>query len=217
MSPPRIINLSFVTCAEMVAAFFAFTFLFWPTPPSITAPTQPSAITRLTYDSGFALHPAWSPDNQFIVFESNRDGHWHLYLTRADRSGQRALTAGTNDERHPAWTHDGKSILYDSSDGMRQDLWIINVADGARKQLTRVDGVAEYAAMSPDDEHIAFYVYKDMTLNLWSAQTNGGARPLTRDLADARRKEPTMAWSAPAWSPDGQWLAYTGAMVAQSG
>jgi Tol biopolymer transport system component len=33
---------------------------------------------------------------------------------------------------------------------------------------------------------------------------------LTLDLADARREEPTMAWHEPSWSPDSQWLAYTG-------
>jgi Tol biopolymer transport system component len=146
-----------------------------------------------------------------IAFESNRDGASHLYLMNADGTNQRALTTGTMNDRHPSWTQEGRSILYDSSDGVRQDIWIVGVADGARKQLTHVDGVAECAVMSPDGQHIAFYVYKDMTLNIWSARADGStANPLTHELADARRNQPTMAWQPPAWSPDSQWLAYTG-------
>jgi len=35
--------------------------------------------------------PAWSPDGTSIVFLSDRDGDWHLYVMSADGSGQRRL------------------------------------------------------------------------------------------------------------------------------
>jgi Tol biopolymer transport system component len=171
----------------------------------------PAAISRLTHDPANAVRPAWSPDNHLIAFESNRDGPSHIYVMNADGSQPRALTNGASDDRHPVWSADGRSILYDSSDGTRQGIWSVGVADGSRKQLTRVDGLADYGALSPDGQRLAFYVYKDMTLNLWSARADGSdARPLTTDLADARRHEPTMAWRQPGWSPDSQSLAYTG-------
>jgi len=211
MSIQRVINVTFLVCIGLVASFFAMTYLISMTQTSNAAPTQLSAITRLTYDPGSALRPAWSPDDRTIVFESNREGMSHLYLMNADGTHQRPLTSGAMNDRHPIWTPDGKSILFDSTDGVAQNIFLITVADGARKQLTRGEGLAEYAAMSPDGQRIAFYVYQDMTLNLWIARADGSdAKPLTRDLADARRKEPTMAWHAPAWSPDSQFLAYTG-------
>ena len=178
--------------------------------PSVPIPA-PAAITRLTRDPANALRPTWSPDNRRIAFESNRDGPSHLYLMNADGSDVRALTSGPNDDRHPAWSADGRSILYDSSDASHQNIWSLRIADGSRTQLTRVDGLADYAALSPDGQRLAFYVYKDMTLNLWSARPDGSdALPLTTDLADARRHEPTLAWRQPGWSPDSQWLAYSG-------
>ena len=211
MSVQQVINRTFLVCSSLVVAFFAFTYLSAPTRPSLAAPSQPSAIARLTHDPGSALHPAWSPDNHLIAFESNREGASHIYLMNADGTHQRALTSGAMNDRHPIWSPDGKSILFDSTDGVSQDIWIVNVADGARKQLTHADGLAEYASASPDGQRIAFYIYKDMTLNLWSARADGSdAKPLTLDLADARRKEPTMAWHQPAWSADSQFLAYTG-------
>ncbi len=173
--------------------------------------STPQAIRQLTHGPGIALRPAWSPDNRLVAFESNRDGPFHLFVMNGDGSGQRTLTQGPNDDRRPVWTPDGTAIVYDSYDGTHQDIWMVNVADGTRRQLTHVDGLAEFGALSPDGERLVFYVYKDMTLDLWTARADGsGAEPLTHDLADARRDQPTMAWHQAAWSPDSQWLAFTG-------
>jgi Tol biopolymer transport system component len=180
--------------------------------PSSTPPPPPAvSIANLSQDPGNAVRPAWSPDNRLIAYESNRYGPFHIYVMDADGSHQHALTTGPNDDRHPIWTRDGRAILYDSSNGTRQDIWMVNVADGSRKQLTQVDGLADYPSPSPDGTLIAFYLYKDMTLNIWSARADGTeAKPLTRDLADARREQPTISWYEPSWSPDSQWLAYAG-------
>jgi TolB protein len=207
----RVINLTFFFFSSLVGAFFAIAWWIGPNQESGLTPKQPTAITRLTRDPANALRPEWSPDNRLIAFESNRDGPFQIYLMGADGSGQRRLTSGSDDNRRPVWTPDGKSILYDSSDGTQQDIWIIDLATGNRKQLTRVEGLAEFATLSPDGQQLAFYVYKEMTLNLWSARADGSnAKPLTHDLADARRNQPTMAWRQPGWSPDSQWLTFTG-------
>ncbi len=211
MSIQRVINSSFLFCSVLLGAFLAAAYLTSPTGTTNAEPAQPAAITQLTHDLGNALRPAFSPDATQVAFESNRDGTSHIYLMNADGTHQRALTTGAMNDRHPIWTPDGKAILFDSTDGVAQNIFIVTVADGARKQLTHADGLADYAAPSPDGQRIAYYIYKDMTLNIWSARIDGSdAKPLTRDLADARRKEPTMAWHAPAWSPDSQFLAYTG-------
>jgi len=134
-----------------------------------------------------------------IAFESNREGPFHIYVMDADGDHQRTLTSGPNDDRHPIWTRDGQSILYDSFDGVRQDIWSVNVSDGSRQRLTHVDGLADYPSPSPDGQWIAFYVYKDMTLNIWLARADGSEpQPLTFELADTRRNQPTMAWHEPS-------------------
>lgn len=211
MSVQRIINLTFLACASLVAAFMGITYLATPTQISVAAPILPAAITQLTHDSQSALRPVWSPDNRAIAFESNRDGESHIYLMDPKGMRQRALTIGATEDHHPAWTSDGKSILYDSADATTQDIFDVNVTDGSRRQITHADGFAEYASMSPDGQRIAYYVYKELTLNIWTARSDGSeTRLLTTDYADARRHEPTRAWGKPEWSPDSQLIAYTG-------
>lgn len=209
MSAHRIINSRFLFFSALVVAVFALGFLRPST--ETTTVTQPLPIVQLTHDPGNALRPEWSPDNRSIAFESNRDGGFHIYVMNADGSGLRALTTGSNDDHHPVWTPDGKSILYDSSDGTRQDIWSVDVANSKRHQLTHLDGLADFATLSPEGSQLVFYLYQDMKLNLWSARADGSdAKPLMRDLADARREQPTTAWHQAGWSPDSQWLTFTG-------
>lgn len=172
----------------------------------------PNAITRLTQDSATNLRPVWSPDNRLIAFQSNRDGDkFHIYVMNADGSHLRALTKGQNDDRRPVWTADGKVILFDSFDGNEAGIWSVNVADGSLKQLTHTGGLASFGALSPDGKRMAFYVYKDEILDLWTAHADGtNAHPITRNLASTGESQCTFACHQPSWSPDSQWLTYTG-------
>lgn len=211
MSRRFLVILSALVLGTLGVVLATLALVTLPAETTTATALKPAAITQLTHDPGNALRPAWSPDNRLIAFESNREGPFHIYVMNADGSHAHALTRGENDNRRPIWTPDGKAILYDSSNGVHQDIWSVNVAEGSRKQLTHVDGLADLATFSPDGQQLVFYLYKDMTLNLWTARADGSdARPLTLDLADARRKQPTMSWHQVGWSPDSQWLAFTG-------
>ena len=50
------------------------------------APADGAGETRLTVDGSDDEYPAWSPDGQFIVFNSNRYGYTGLFVMRADGS-----------------------------------------------------------------------------------------------------------------------------------
>ena len=40
-------------------------------------------LDRLTFD-GFNIEPRWSPDGEWVVFASNRDGPFNIYRKRAN-------------------------------------------------------------------------------------------------------------------------------------
>src|SRR6478609_7175589 len=45
-----------------------------------------------------------------IVYSSNRDGNWEIYVTNADGSDQKNLTSNPAWDIYPRWTPDGKHI-----------------------------------------------------------------------------------------------------------
>jgi TolB protein len=195
---------TFATIFLMVIAFSLQT-------RSSEADGPPTAITQLTNDHAIAVRPAWSPDNRFIAYQSNRNSdNYHIYVMDADGKNPRALTKGTGDDRHPLWTPDGKSILYDSFDGKTRDIWMVNVSDGSLKQLTHLAGLSNFPSVSPDQQRIAFYLYQDYELNIWTGKIDGtDLKPLTKGLASAKNNQCTFACHYVGWSPDGRTLAYS--------
>ena len=45
-----------------------------------------------------------------IVFSSNRDGNWEIYVMDADGKNQRNITNKPGDNSSPSWSPDGKHI-----------------------------------------------------------------------------------------------------------
>lgn len=76
-----------------------------------TVRTDGSELTRLTEDSGQDRQPAWSPNGKLIAFVSNRWNGPHVWLMRADGSGQRLLVARPKDGQvTPDFAPNGRRI-----------------------------------------------------------------------------------------------------------
>ena len=80
-----------------------------------------SDLTRLTHSKGRDLAPEWSPDGQWIVFQSFRDGDTDLYITDFDGQVVRRLTNQPGFDGMPEWSPDGQWIAFVSErDGNRE-------------------------------------------------------------------------------------------------
>jgi Tol biopolymer transport system component len=72
-----------------------------------------SNLTRLTNNLRQDSHPGWSPDGTKIVFRSNRDLNFDIYVMNADGTDQTNLTmASPAEESGPDWSPDGKQIAF---------------------------------------------------------------------------------------------------------
>jgi Tol biopolymer transport system component len=86
----------------------------------------------LTFTSGIAVAPIWSPDGRTVVFSSG--GPFNLY--RKDSSGagmEERLTRSPNRQVTADWSRDGRNLLYyEFSAGRGRNLWILEMGPDGR-------------------------------------------------------------------------------------
>ena len=152
--------------------------------------------------------PTWSPDGTEIAFISNRSGKYRVYKMDINGEKLNQLTKGGNDWG-PAWSPDGEWIAYNTLQPNGKVYLFIVSADGRRpRQLAEAAAKGRFAGWSPDSKKIAFSTWelgigpKIVTIDIESGNlhrvTLGGRVPAGRVFMKY----------APAWSPDGKWIAY---------
>ncbi len=187
-------------------------------PPQPAGPAQTVSAPELEHAPTFrrlaALelcaipHVDWSHGS----FDLSRDGADVLFSW--DRSGQpeiyRAPVAGdaiyqlTTSERasvQPRISPDGRSVAFLREAAGGFEVWLV-ASDGSReRRLTLPASWRAGLAWSPDARSLVFFSDESGARALHVVDVVGGAaRVVARDLL--------VGESAPAWSPDGSWLAY---------
>ena len=161
-------------------------------------PAAGGTSRRLTDDLQDATRPRWSPDGKSIVFQSYRDGNFHLWTIRPDGSGLRQLTSGRYDDREPHVTPDGRSIVFSSDRGGSYGIHRLDLATGAITPLTDEASEEAEPAVSADGTKVAFTVDASSIVQL---DLGTGARTT---LVAAQTG---ISVFGPSYSPDGK-LAY---------
>ncbi|MFI6825763.1 amidohydrolase family protein [Kribbella sp. NPDC050241] len=163
-------------------------------------PSAGGESRRLTDDLQDATRPRWSPDGRRIVFQSYRDGNFHLWTIGVDGLGLTQLTSGRYDHREPHFTPDGRSIVFSSDRGGNGGYGIHRLDLSGGKIVALTDDPSDEAepAVSADGIKIAFTVDAASIVQL--------------DLTTGERTtlvaaETGITLYGPAYSPTGQ-LAY---------
>jgi len=156
--------------------------------------------------------------NGQIVFQSDRDGNFDLYVMNADGSEQRNLTNSppsenaTSNNVAPTSSPDGRKIAFQSNRDGNNEIYVINIESGSQLNLTKNKANDYSPSWSPNGKYIAFVSDRDSvsvnadrdirTNNIYIVNTDGSnAYRLTKGNV-------TNSYTGISWSPDGKKLAF---------
>ncbi len=168
----------------------------------INAQIKLAKETNLTQNSSDDRYASYSPDGKHIVFESNRDGTWQIYLMDTNGSNQKKITSHKSNNRKPTWHPSGTVILFESDRTGRLQLFTINTESLEVNQLTKFDKREPlFADYSPDGKHIAMSLKEtDDKSNIVLIDNNG---EIIKKLTDTNLRS-----HFPRWSSDGKEIVY---------
>jgi Tol biopolymer transport system component len=182
--------LSFVTAVRVQSLYRI------PIPITAGAAVQPERwiSSRATENA-----PAFSPDGNWLLTSSERNGSSQIYRSDAEGNGATQLTklfgytVGT-----PVWSPDGKRIAFDARVEGNPDIWVMN-ADGSQPvRVTTEMSEDVTGAWTPDGSSIVFCSNRTGDLQLWRMPAGGGnAVQFTREGGFGPRR-----------SPDGKYFYY---------
>jgi len=118
--------------------------------------------TRITTNPTDDLDPTWSPDGTQIAFSSNRTGSNEIYIINTGGTGEKQVTAGSNQREGGRldWSPDGEWIGFYAGERGDKDIFLVP-ADCARcgqDSIVRLTagGNNKAPSFSPDGEWITF-------------------------------------------------------------
>jgi len=168
-------------------------------------------LTQLTQDPSQDWDPAISSDGRWLIWSSNRSGHYEIWIAEADGSNPHQLSQDGFDAENPVITSDGQWIVYKSGNPQKTGIWKIRPdGSGAVKIATQ----GSHPEVSPD----GLYVLSDDTIGLVVRAIrvvrleNGAPAPFEIRLS---MKLPNTLSSQSGlgrcrWMPDGKAIAFTG-------
>ncbi len=161
------------------------------------------SVTNLTADSPESdIQPRFSPDGEYIAFQSNRDGGGIFVMGATGESVRRRSDFGFN----PVWSPDGDEILFATESVYNprsriggSELWTVGSEAGEPKRI--FGGDAAQPHWSPDGSRIAYWAISGGQRDIWTIPVDQGAPVRVTD-------DSAVDWN-PVWSPDGQYLYFS--------
>jgi gamma-glutamyltranspeptidase / glutathione hydrolase len=153
--------------------------------------------TQLTRGASVDRQPAWTTRGDSVVFSSNRDGRFALWIVAGTGGEPTRLTTGPADGQ-PAVAPDG-GIYFIRGETTVGRVWT-RAPDGAEHRVTDGVDAESWPAVSGEGQ-LAYVATNDGTGHLRVRELEGPGHD--REVVEAR------GLTHPVWAPDGTRIAYT--------
>jgi Tol biopolymer transport system component len=159
--------------------------------------------TRFTMDSNFNDYPVWSPDGEWVAYDSRRQDRWVIMRKAANGSGgEELLYTADGVTRVGAWSPDGKFLILGQADANGASSLVVVPLAGDRKPWTFLSsskGLPPFVAFSPDSHWMAY-----------ESTESGRAEIYVQSFPDKKSKFPVSnaGGTRPRWSRDGKEMFY---------
>jgi TolB protein len=150
--------------------------------------------------------PAFSPDNRFLYFMSDRYGSFDIFKRATDGPSVQQITDLSGAESHVAVSPNGEWLAYYRILGEERDIFVIPAEGGVPERITEHPAPDFQPTWSPDGSQLAFVSERTDLGQIWVVPIDGGRR-----AGEARQlsREP-MHCLAPWWLPDARGIAFVG-------
>jgi dipeptidyl aminopeptidase/acylaminoacyl peptidase len=135
-----------------------------------------------------------------VVFESNRDGNFEVYVMNADGSNQTRMTFNSAFDGRPAFSPGGSKIAFASARDGNSEIYIMHADSSVQTNLTKNAAWDDEPAFSPDGKKIVFVSNRGGQPDIWIMNVDGSNPTQVTDGIFAVRK--------PAFSPDGKKIVF---------
>lgn len=188
---------------------------------------QTKKYRDLTNAKGYDAEGCYSPDGEWIVYASNRQGYeegtnlskedesWFklnpsflmdIYLAKADGSEPQRLTQAPGYDGGPFFSADGKQICWRRFDrkGERAEIFTMDLDSRKEKQLTHLGAMSWAPYFHPSGEYLIFATNLNGFANfeLYMVDAEGTKEPVRVTWTDGFD-------GLPVFSPDGTKLSWT--------